>query len=123
MTYEQHRAGANAAIVALIVLIVQLFIGGEPPAWVTALTSAVIGLVAIITSVLFPRWQGNNHLTKHPAGWVGAVTVIFSIVVPLVKPEVTPENMTVIVGGVIAIMSLLTPVRDGADLNRDRIGT
>ncbi len=122
MTYEQHRTGVNAALVALIVLIVQLFVGGEPPTWVASLAGASIGLVAIVTSWLFPRWQGNNRLTKHPAGWTGAVTVILSIVLPLVRPDMSAEEVTILAGGLITLVSLLTPAAEDADLDRERIG-
>jgi len=122
MTYQQIRTGVNAALVALVVLIVQFFVGPDTPSWVTVLADSTIGVVAIVTSFLFPRWQGNSRLGKHPAGFVGGITIILSIVLPLLFPEITPEKVTLLVGGLVALVALATPSVEPPELDREQIG-
>lgn len=113
MSTSQIRTGANTVYAAAIVLVAS-WLGlaiTEPVAL------AIVGLTAVITSAVAPRWAEARGLVldAHPAGLTAAIVTVLVFFAPLIgnlfgtEISLTAEQATIIVTALTLAVSMLTP--------------
>lgn len=104
---DRHLTGSAAALAAAVVLILRW--GGLDVTEEVA--AAIVGLVAILVSAAFPRWDGARGLIldAHPAGVTAAVVAVATWLAPLVGVNLTADAVAILVGALTAVVSLATP--------------
>ena len=113
MNTSKIRTGANAVYAAAIVLVAS-WLGVPIPEPVAA---AIVGLVAIVTSAVAPRWMEARGLIldAHPAGLTAAIVTVLVFFAPLIgklfgtEISLTTEQATLLVTVFTLAVSALTP--------------
>lgn len=99
-------AGVTGAITGLLVLAAGAA-GLDLP---SAVAAAIVGLAVLGVSVTAPRWaESRGILAEHPAGATASLVTVLVWLAPLVGIDLDQEQAVILVGGLAAVVGLLTP--------------
>lgn len=104
---NQYTTGVVSSLVAALLIVAQVA-GVEMSEHVA---TAVVTLVAVLTSAMFPRWYSLQGFTvdAHPAAITSLVVTIVVWVAAALGLEIDAAAATVIVSALTTLVSLFTP--------------
>lgn len=103
----KHTTGLVATVTALLLFAAER----AGVSMSNEVAAAIVGIAAIVTSALFPRWAELRGVTldAHPAALTGFLTTVAVWLAPLIGLELSPADAVALVGGLTLIVSLFTP--------------